>query len=36
VVEKVSYSLAVGTFAAAVAQAVLYLALRRRMDGTRR
>src|SRR5919112_193058 len=29
VVERVSYSLAVGTFAAAVAQAALYLALRR-------
>jgi O-antigen/teichoic acid export membrane protein len=36
VVERVSYSLAVGTFAAAVAQAALYLALRRRSDGTRR
>ena len=30
VVERVSYSLAVGTFAAAAAQAVFYLALRRR------
>jgi O-antigen/teichoic acid export membrane protein len=36
VVERVSYSLAVGTFAAAVAQAALYLALRRWSDGTRR
>src|ERR671920_1933926 len=34
VVERVSYSLAVGTFAAAVAQGALYLALRRRSSGT--
>ena len=36
VVERVSYSLAIGTFAAALAQGALYLALRRRSRSTLR